>query len=49
MNSFVKFAQTEDEFSKWFVKEVEGIPGFNLKDMAKMLMPEMLVDTKGLA
>ena len=42
--SFTKFAHTENEFAKWFVKEVEEIHGFNLKDITKMPMPEMLLD-----
>ena len=41
------FANSNNTFSEWFVKEVNEIHGFNLKDMAKMQMPELLIDSNG--
>jgi hypothetical protein len=43
--AFASFANTNDEFSSWFVKEVEAVHGFNLKDMLKLPQPELLIDS----
>jgi hypothetical protein len=47
--AFAKFAQTETEFAKWFVKKVEDVHGFNLKDITKAPLPELLLDSDGQA
>ena len=44
-SAFAGFANTNSEFSNWFVKEVEEIHGFNLKDMINLPMPELLIDS----
>jgi len=47
VGGFIKFAQSENEFTKWFVNEVRKAHGFDLKDMAKMPMPELTLDSEG--
>ncbi len=43
--SFAGFANTDNEFTNWFVKEVEQIHGFNLKELMKSPMPEIQIDS----
>lgn len=45
LGAFTKFTQSEDEFTKWFVDEVQKIHGFSLKDILNMPMPELLIDS----
>lgn len=44
--SFAGFANTNSDFTNWFVNEVQEIHGFNLKDMSNLPMPELLIDSK---
>lgn len=40
------FAGGNDEFTRWFVHQVKEIHGFDLAEMAKMPLPELLVDSQ---
>ena len=45
-NAFKSFAKTEDEFTKWFIKEVKEIHGMDLTTPPKGTLPELIVDSK---
>jgi hypothetical protein len=45
MAGFAAFASAHDEFTDWFVKEVQEIHGFNLREMSAAPMPEMIIDS----
>ena len=44
-NAFKNFASGNDEFTKWFVKEVKEIHGMDLKNPPPGPMPELAVDS----
>jgi hypothetical protein len=45
IGGFNAFVNTHDEFTDWFVKEVQEIHGFNLREISKTPMPEMILDS----
>ncbi len=46
VGAFTKFAQSEDEFTKWFAEQVEEIHGFDLKAPPPGPLPELIVDSE---
>jgi hypothetical protein len=43
-----EFAQGQDEFTRWFIQQVNEIYGFNLSETTKQPFPELLMDTSEL-
>lgn len=46
MAGMMGFVNSNDDFTNWFIKEANEIHGFNLRDMANMPMPELIIDTE---
>lgn len=44
-DSFARFGQGNDSFTKWFVNEVKAIHGFDLASPPQGIIPEQLVDS----
>lgn len=45
-SAFKKFGEGNDPFTKWFVKEVKDIHGFDLTNMQEGPLPELEVDSQ---
>jgi hypothetical protein len=45
-NAFKNFAKTDDDFTRWFTKEVKEIHGIDLSSPPKGPMPQLIVDSK---
>ncbi len=45
-SAFKNFAKADDEFTKWFTREVKEIHGIDLTTPPKGPMPELIVDTR---
>ncbi|MEO8151285.1 MAG: hypothetical protein ABI723_26880 [Bacteroidia bacterium] len=45
-NAFKNFANGNDEFTNWFVKEVKEIHGFDLKNPPQGPLPELVIDSR---
>ena len=44
--AFQKFGQSTDEFTKYFVKQVKEIHGFDLSQINENSMPELVIESK---
>ena len=44
--AFSKFAETDDEFTNWFVKQVQEIHNMDLRQPTPGPLPEMVIDSK---
>ncbi|MBI2863078.1 MAG: hypothetical protein HYX94_00755 [Chloroflexi bacterium] len=47
--AFEQFSSGTDDFTRWFVQQVKDIHGFDLSQGMPGLMPDLLVDSEGIA
>src|SRR3954453_11348641 len=46
MGAFARFAQGQDEFTRWFLQQVKQVHGVDLSQPPAGPLPELLVDTE---
>jgi hypothetical protein len=47
VGAFARFGQGTDDFTKWFLEEVEGIHGMDLSAPPPGPLPELVIDSDG--